>query len=237
MNKVILVCAATSVEAKACRLGITKANQSDRFEVLQTGMGLEKARDALSKRLNDSSLPDVSHVISTGFAGSWTHQLSVGDWILGRTVELQSGSKPIELGRLTLASKISFPFRNSRIVSLTRASAQGEVSQSPSQSNDEPALPIVVDMESYSWAEICQKHGIPFQVIRMVSDNPNAPLPKSVGTFASVFTAPSVGAKMRSIAQGVQQAASEPMNLARFVARGTQLPGLLERGWQELSAE
>lgn len=234
MSSVILVCTATSVEAKACRRGIEQVGKSARFEVIQTGMGLDNARSGLAKRLEDLNLPSVKQVISAGFAGSWTRQLSVGDWVLGQSVELQSGTHRFELGRLTLPSKISFPFRNSRIISLAQASSDGAVN---STTGDAVSLPVVVDMESYAWAEICQHHRIPFQVIRMVSDNPDAPLPKAVGAFASVFTAPSVQTKFRSLFQGVQHAASEPVTLARFVARGTQLPGLLERGWQELASE
>lgn len=234
MSSVILICTATSVEAKACRRGIEQVGKSARFEVIQTGMGLDNARSGLAKRLDTLNLPSVTQVISAGFAGSWTRQLSVGDWVLGQSVELQSGTHRFELDRLTLPSKISFPFRNSRIISLAQASSDGAVN---SAAGDAVSLPVVVDMESYAWAEICQHHRIPFQVIRMVSDNPDAPLPKAVGAFASVFTAPSVQMKFRSLFQGVQHAASEPMNLARFVGRGTQLPGLLERGWQELASE
>lgn len=238
VNSVILVCVATSVEAKACRQGIARAGQTDHYELLQTGMGIIQARLALEKRLANLQLPKPSRVISTGFAGSWTNELRVGNWISGQSVETQSGQDRVELSKMNLeeallSRKLSFPVHPSRVITIEQANSHGRASSSVLS----PSLPVIVDMESYAWAEICQARGIPFQILRIVSDTPDAPLPESVGSFASVATAPTVQEKFKSITRGLTQVVQDPLALAGFITRGTKLPGLLSQGWQEIASE
>jgi nucleoside phosphorylase len=239
-NSVILVCAATSVEAKACRQGIARAGQADQFEVLQTGMGMIQARHALELRLLASQLPKPSQIISAGFAGSWTNDLAIGSWTLGQSVEIQDGltcmellqkdSSKVRLQESLLSRKLSFSIHPSRVITIEKANSHGKTS-SPS------SLPVIVDMESYAWAEICQARDIPFQILRMVSDNPSAPLPEAIGSFASITTAPTLQQKFQSLTRGLAQAVQEPKVFAGFIARGTQLPGLLSQGWQEIASQ
>jgi nucleoside phosphorylase len=230
-RSVILICAATSVEAKACRQGIARAGRTNHFEVLQTGMGMIQARHALELRLLDSKLAKPSHVISTGFAGSWTNDLTIGSWIQGQSVETQTGQSRMELAQeFSLPQKLSFPIHRSRVITIEQADSHGSAS-APS------VLPVIVDMESYAWAEICQARSIPFQILRMVSDNPNSPLPKAVGSFASIATAPTLQLKFQSLTRGLTQTVQEPKAFAGFIARGTKLPSLLSQGWQEIASE
>jgi nucleoside phosphorylase len=233
-SNIVLVCAATSVEANACRQGIsrgiTRAGLTGRYEVLQTGMGLIQARHALKKRLTSSHLPLPSRVISTGFAGSWTNELAIGSWIFGKSVEAQNRSLQIELENFNSPRSFSFPVNPARVISIEQASSKG-------QAHAQSTLPIAVDMESFAWAEICKARNIPFQILRLVSDNPSAPLPDAIGTFASVATAPTVQGKFQSLTRGLSQAFQEPKALAGFIARGTRLPGLLAKGWQEIASE
>src|SRR6185437_11402644 len=44
MKGIILLCAATSIEANACRRGIMNANATHQFDVLCTGMGKRSAK-------------------------------------------------------------------------------------------------------------------------------------------------------------------------------------------------
>jgi hypothetical protein len=193
-------------------------------------MGLSQARQALEKRLSDSQLSRPSRVISTGFAGSWTNDLAVGSWILGKSVEIQGGQMPIALEGFTPVRSFSFPMHPARIITLEQA-----ISTSKAHAPGE--FPVAVDMESFAWAEICRSRTIPFQILRLVSDNPGAPLPEAIGSFASVATAPSVQGKLQSLTRGLSQALQEPKALAGFIARGTKLPGLLAQGWQEIASE
>ncbi len=228
MSSVILVCAATSVEARACRKGVDQARASARYEILQTGMGLEKARAALENRLLDSGRPRVSLVISTGFAGSWTRSLSAGAWISGASIESHLAEQRFDLG----LGLNSFSASLARVISISQACSEGEAGVFVDSD-----LPIAVDLESSSLAEVCRDRGIPFQILRLISDSPDAPLPRCIGCFASVFTAPSAREKFRSLLQGLSLVIAEPLSLARFIARGTKLPSLLSQGWKEIASQ
>jgi hypothetical protein len=92
-------------------------------------------------------------------------------------------------------------------------------------------------MESFAWAEICSGLGIPFHILRLVSDNPDAPLPEAVGSFASIATASSASEKLRHLRSGLTSVVSQPKSMAGFMIRGTRLPGLLAQGWQQMVAE
>ena len=50
----VLVCVATSYEARACRQGIQEAGLEHDIEILTTGMGFENARAGLLRRLRQS---------------------------------------------------------------------------------------------------------------------------------------------------------------------------------------
>src|SRR5262249_25453390 len=125
MSSLILVCAATSVEAKACRQGIKKSGQSDRYEILQVGMGMAHAKRTLEKRLMGSQLPRPTLVVSTGFAGSLSLSLPVGTWIYGKSIETENAVFKFELE--TLNRKLSLPIHASRVISLLKASSQDKV--------------------------------------------------------------------------------------------------------------
>jgi hypothetical protein len=193
-------------------------------------MGLEQARSVLAKRLSDPSLSRPSLVISTGFAGSWSQNLAVGDWALGQSVE---SHLPGEFYQLEGApfGKIPFKALPVRMISLLSPTSKPNDLPVSRDSN----LPIAVDMESFAWAKVSQSHGIPFRVLRLISDSPEAPLPEAVGSFASVLGAKKTADKLGLIAQGLKQVAGEPVNLARFLVRGTKLPKLLAQGWQEIA--
>ena len=88
---------------------------------------------------------------------------------------------------------------------------------------------------TYGVATLAQAHGIPFSILRLISDNPESPLPDSVGSFASLLTAESPGDRFRHFRRGFTHALSEPGTLARFFSRSAILPGALAKGWQELA--
>jgi hypothetical protein len=76
---VIIVCAATHAEARACGKGIARAGLSSELEVLETGVGLTRARGALERRLARGPRPEL--VVSSGFAGAYSRDLAVSSWI------------------------------------------------------------------------------------------------------------------------------------------------------------
>jgi nucleoside phosphorylase len=206
----ILLCAATSIEARACRAGTSNAAQP--IEVLKTGMGLKNAEDALRIRLqNGASQPRPSLIVSTGFAGSWSPRYRVGDWVVGKTVAYENRWAPLDLNpaREILPSQETLPRGDFRTL------------LEPAIGNAE----VLVDMESFSWAKVAHEFQIPFLILRMISDSPSHPLPKTIQHLAT-----------GSFGRGMMSLPSEPRALMKFVARGARLPGLLKQGWISFSS-
>jgi len=197
----ILLCAATVFEAGACQKAVRQAKASAKVSVLKTGMGGEAAASALTRALESAIASGVQpeRVISTGFAGSRRALLKMGDVITVRKVSSEGKSIPI-----VPAAIRSIPFRE---VSLEQVSkimgAAGE---------DETGEVEAVDMESYSLAEVAARFQIPFSVIRIVSDDPEHPIPDG----------------------GWLEMVSSPLRLARFIARSSSLPTKLRRLWEQL---
>ena len=203
----ILLCAATSIEARACRAGTSSATRL--IEVLKTGMGLKNAEEALRARLQNNQKPSL--IVSTGFAGSWSPRYRVGDWVVGKTIAYENRWAPLDLNpaRELLPNQERLPRGDFRTL------------LEPAIGNDE----VLVDMESFSWAKVAHEFRVPFLILRMISDSPSHPLPRTIQHLAT-----------GSIGRGILSLPSEPRALAKFIARGARLPGLLKQGWISFSS-
>jgi hypothetical protein len=205
----ILVCTATATETRACRRGLRGASG---FEVLPTGMGPERAERALANRLKRGPRPDEIH--STGFAGSRVPRIEVGTWILATRLRgpglaelaLDSSSWKARLERAGIAHECV------SLQSVERVAGAGAKLDSDT-----------VDMESSALARVARKHGIPFHVLRLVSDSPALPIPESVVDLVS-------GSKAR----GLLSLALAPRNTAHFVLRMRGLNVKLALAWEKL---
>lgn len=208
----ILVCAATFAEARACTKGILAAGAADRFEVLQTGAGVTRARSSLARRL-DSSPPPIG-IVSTGFAGSRNRDEALGTWAWGRDVSRLNESKitasppPQPILQIPLVWKASHYLTVSSVITDER---DGDIDLTYADA---------VDMESYAWASIADAYRIPIYIIRVISDTPDEPLPEAIKTWVQ-------GKKLASTRQMV----GDPLLMARFFKRSNDLLKDLTRGW------
>lgn len=221
----VLLCAATALEARACRSAIREARMEESIEVLRTGMGLHRARTALEARLSGGPLP--AWVISTGFAGCRSATLRVGQWVFARTVSLESGRK------LELAEAVPPFFRpeSDSAIEADFISLSGvEILESPDDA-EATETPVIVDMESFAWAEAATARGIRFQALRIVSDTPADPLPAVVAHLVAVSTGGNWRARARAALQGGRAAATDPRSLGRFARRTSRLSRLMTEGW------
>jgi nucleoside phosphorylase/outer membrane protein TolC len=215
----ILLCAATSVEARACKSGVARAGKSTSIFVLQTGMGFENAERALRNYLSENASKKPSWIISTGFAGSRKSSIGLGDFILASAVneiEFAAGIWADSLKRAQI------PYQLARV-----STVQKIMNENSSAFNDQPEnRPLeVVDMESAALAKLANEFSIPFQVVRLMSDTLDQPIPNSVIKFSSSFS------------KGIFSAFSEPKKLARFIGQTMNLPGKLTSAWERLSRE
>jgi len=195
----ILLCAATVFEAGACQKAIQRAGASTSASVLKTGMGGERAALVLTRALESAIASGArpARVISTGFAGSRRQDLKIGDVITARKVSFEGRSIEIDLAEIE-------PRASFCEVALQQVS---EVMGAKNQAEAE-----AIDMESYSLAGVAARFQIPFSVIRMISDDPEHPIPEG-GWLAIVRS---------------------PLSLAKFLARSSGLPLKLANFWERL---
>ena len=170
MKNLTLLCAATRTEARACQRGIDESGLAKNFEICVTGMGMAAAARTLTGRLDRPGAPTPVQIISTGFAGSSVAGVSVGTWIVGRSVIVE-GSPSIDPNFRKIEAALQstgLSFRSTEVLSREKV---------VSFARETPA-PITVDMESFSLAEVARQKSIEFQIFRMVSDTPSSPSPR-----------------------------------------------------------
>jgi nucleoside phosphorylase len=162
--KNILIIAATkkeienlkNIEAEGCSL-----------DYLITGIGYKKASDSI----HNVDLLKYDIVINAGIAGSLTDNYHKGDLILASKVYLEEhqSKKPIELSNdfIELVKTID---QISRVAIVTvKAAIKTEKDKRRIRKNCPEAE--AVDMEAYPWAEVTDRHSIPFLILKVISDN------------------------------------------------------------------
>lgn len=223
----ILVCAATGTEAAACRRGIADSGARG-LTVLTTGVGPERAAAALARWLADDS-PGArpSLVVSSGFAGALTLGLGPLDWITATAVHRLEGGRAVPVPLPPGLLRVARGAVSCQVVTSDRVVVGSGA--------DVPALgaPAAVDMESAALAEIAGGAGIPFVVLRMVTDTPERPLGAVARSLAAAMGAQ--GATERAVhgARAALDAAREPLATARFVRSGLLWRSRLRAGWRE----
>jgi hypothetical protein len=239
----VLVCAATSVEARACRAGIARAGCADQVEVLPTGIGRAAAEAALRARLSGSrpsttGTPDSSSakeakapwrpelIVSSGFIGARAATLEVGGWVLASAVAARGSEAILTSGRLLTVLERS-PLRWSVATCVTVDRILGGSEEAPDGAE-------TVDMESHALALVSAEAEIPFDLFRLVSDTPAEPIPGWIGTFAAA-SQQSGNERVRKWMSGSFGLLREPLDSARFIARTSRLPGRLSEGWSQLA--
>lgn len=174
--------------------GLESQAESSHVLVIQTGMGPDKARSVTQKIL-ESEAWDV--VISTGFAGA-LNSSPIGSLVIGQEVLLlgQSGDSlsdsdlpPIKCHpdwvKASLGIQLidGYPLQSGRFVTtdrvLTQASQKGILGKRSGA--------VAVDMESGAIGQVAKHHGLPFLIIRSISDGINEDLPVDFNMFLKPF--------------------------------------------------
>ncbi|MHB0936001.1 MAG: 5'-methylthioadenosine/adenosylhomocysteine nucleosidase [Armatimonadota bacterium] len=128
----------------------------------------------------------VTHVLLAGVAGALGHGLSVGDIVIAREVAHHDVSREVLTENHPWLANIYIPADNSMIEDCRRAASAlmpkerfqigriitGEafIQGQKRQRLVDAFAPLCVDMESASVAQTCYVNGIPFAVIRAMSD-------------------------------------------------------------------
>jgi hypothetical protein len=211
---VILVCAATRTEAAACAAG-------PEVEVLRTGVGPERATAALKRRLARGVRPAL--VISSGFAGALSGPLPLHGCVTATAVlRLEAGAVlpvPLSPGTLRVVPGVA------RCALLSAAAVTRAAP---------PRLPsaTAVDMESAALAEVAARAGIPFAVLRVITDTSAAPFPAFVGYLAAALASGAPGERLVAAIRAVVAGVRSPGAVLSVVRSGLASRRALAAAWR-----
>jgi nucleoside phosphorylase len=218
---VILVCAATRVEAEACRRGIADAGARD-VEVLQTGVGPARAAQALAARLGRGALPSL--VVSSGFAGALTRGIRLHAVVTAARLHRlgPDGAVPVRLPPGTLR--------------IARDAVRCQVATADAVLvGDHPALPApaAVDMESAALAEVAAAAGLKVEVLRVVTDTPARPFPPFVRPLGAALAPGPTATRLAAALRAAAVAARRPMQALAFLRSSLAAARALRAVWRE----
>jgi hypothetical protein len=220
----ILVCAATGAEARACARG---AASGEGVEVLRTGVGPVRSGRALAARLGLGPRPAL--VVSSGFAGALTEGLELLAWVTASEVLRLEGVRvvPVEL-----------PSRLLRVVPGARPCPFVSASEVRAPGAARPDLdgPAAVDMESAALAQVAGAAGIPFAVLRLVTDSPAAPLPEIGRIAAATLASLAPGERLRHGSRLAAGALADPRGALGFARASLGWCTRLREGWAGFSS-
>ena len=226
----ILVCAATGTEAAACRGGIEEAGARG-FEVLTTGVGPERAREALVRRLGagasgagGSPVGQPSLIVSSGFAGALTAGIDSLSWVTASAIHRLAGDRavPVALPRELL--RVAEDATACEVVSADRALAGGVLGLGGL---------VAVDMESAVLAEVAAAARVGFLVLRLVTDTPAHRLAPLGRRLADALSARSVAGRAVHGARAALELARSPGSAVTFVRESLIWRERLRAGWRE----
>lgn len=221
----ILVCAATGTEADACRRGIADSGAPD-LAVLTTGVGPARARAALASWLRDPPSPKVrpSLVVSSGFAGVLSLEIELLTWVTASAVYRIVNDRPdpvvLPPGLLRAAGGATA----CHVLSAGRVVAQPP----PGLSH-----PCAVDMESAALAEVAAAAGVPFMVLRLVTDAPGRPLVPFVRSIAAMLAAAGMPERAAHGTRAALDAVRSPAATLAFLRDTALWRERLRAGWRE----
>lgn len=219
----ILICAPTRTEADACRRGIAASGRRG-LEVLRTGVGPGRAAAALAARLaRGGGRPE--RVVSSGFAGALTAGPALHGWVTARAVEgpdaAAAGGPPV----IAVAGVLACRLRPAE--GIARAGP-------PAAATD---APVVADMESAALARVAARAGIPFLVLRLVTDTPATPFPAFADPLARALAGVSPARRLAAAGRAMAGALRRPRAALAFARRSLAAARALEAGWRGWAAE
>lgn len=150
-------------------------------------------------------------IISFGMAGALDRSLALGDWVIGRRV-VGGYQAPCD-ERWIAALQVSLP--RARVGAVY---ADGQL-LSDSQSKGErscSSAALACDMESHIAGEVAAQAGVPFAILRCISDTAETDLPPAVGVMMRPDGGINLGALLRSVAGQPGQVPRLASTLAGF---------------------
>lgn len=170
-------------------------------------------------------------VISAGFAGSRCSSLKPCEWICAQRVDHETDA-PIE-GPLLLTLP---SLREASVLSCERIHPTPNMDHPVEYHLDRQPSPAL-DMESYALVQVTKKHATPAMIVRMITDNPEYPLPIALLHFTNSTLEARLTRAISHFFQGVGSTLSSPVKMAKFLRAGFHWSELLSEGWMRLAPE
>jgi adenosylhomocysteine nucleosidase len=142
------------------------------IEVVATGDGprsAEQGANALLERLRPA------FVVGAGVAGALTPGLAVGDLLASARILDAKGEAPPPDRRLLELLLAATRIRSGTLLTVERPVVSAAQKADLAASTGDPS---VCDMESAAWARAAAAHGVPYLVLRAVSDTAEEDLPR-----------------------------------------------------------
>jgi hypothetical protein len=95
--------------------------------------------------------------------------------------------------------------------------------------------PVAVDMESAALARVAASRGVPFAVVRMISDTPAQPLPELLAPLASALSSTGTRARFKFAGRALRSALMSPRQTVKLVRESGGWLRELEDGWRHLA--
>jgi adenosylhomocysteine nucleosidase len=173
----ILVVAALGYELEKLRRA-----PNTRLVLLETGEGFANAERNLEARLEQG---DARAVLSIGFAGALSASLQAGDLVIAREVRDAEASPDASL--LSAAEQVQAEFTAQFGIAFTSDEilwkAESKRALASSLGGNEIGF---VDMESTAIAKVCTRRGVPFLIVRSITDLLNEDLPLDFNQYRNV---------------------------------------------------
>jgi len=140
--------------------------------------------------------PTAAGLVSFGMAGAIDRALRLGDWVVGKRL---IGPHPAECDR-AWANALLERLPGARFGAVQ---ANGQLLSDPydKEQLSHKSAALVVDMESHIVAQAAQAAGVPFAILRCVSDTAGAVLPPAVEVMMKPDGDLDVGAVLGSLAR------------------------------------
>lgn len=161
---------------------------------------------------------DADGIISFGMAGALDARLEIGDWVIGERVgQLLCSARWIDaIAHRLPAARIGPIHADGRLVASSFDKA--ELNRSFGA--------LAADMESHLVAAVAAQAGLPFAVLRCVSDEASAALPSAI----EVAMKPGGGLALGAVLGSLLRRPGQVPALARSVAGFTRAYGALRTG-------
>lgn len=162
------------------RLGSLKRSSNGRASVTVTGVGKAKALASISSLLNDDPRPSL--VLSIGFAGSLSDELSIGDLVLAKRLLSTDGSPPLWIDSRLFQQAEDAILENAmpfvRRDTLTTDRLVRTITERERLAREFHAQ--AVSLEDYWVCSAAARARVPFVSVRAISDTTHKELPSYV---------------------------------------------------------